>query len=161
MYSEYLNFDQCQIHLSTLALLFPNCPCFLQLSQNYTHWIGYFGNSHFSRSSMFTQAATVFKFQLRVRARNLSEACQNPTLVNEEKSLSRLSDAPCWPSCLSREASFPAPWGTYCRQLGVHKIARRSTELGPLEIRNLYNQRVAFPSKKHTPNRHSNETKGF
>ena len=59
---------------------------------------------------MFTHAAIVFKFQLRVRARNLSEACQNPTFVNEEKSLRRLSDAPCWPSCLSRETSFPAPW---------------------------------------------------
>lgn len=79
---------------------------------------------------MFTHAAIVFKFLLRVRARGLSEACQNQTLVNEERSLARLSDAPHQPSSFSQKGILPCSSGTYSRQLGVNRMARRSARSG-------------------------------
>lgn len=131
------------VSIRFICLLLPYFPIIAlvscSLGQSYMHWIGHSESPHFSRSFMFTQAAIVFKFQLRVRARSLSEACQNQTLVNE-KSVARLSDAPCWPSSLRQGGILPCSSGTYCRQQGVNKIARRSTRSGSLEIRNLYNQ---------------------
>lgn len=132
------------VSIRFICLLLPYFPIIAlvscSLGQSYIHWIGHSESPNFPRSFMFTQAAIVFKFQLRVRAQSLCEACQNQTLVNEKKTVARLSDAPCWPSSLKQEGILSCSSGTYCGQQGVNKIARRSTRSGSLEIRNLYNQ---------------------
>lgn len=115
-------------------------PCFsviafalYSLGQSYIHWIGHSRNPGFARDFMFICAAIVLKFQLRVRASSVSEACQIQTLVNE-KSVARLSDVPRWPSS---PGTLPCSLRANFRQTGFNRIARKSARSGPLETRNL------------------------
>lgn len=135
MCSECLNFDQHQIHLSTLALIFRNCTCSVQLGSELYSLEQLFWNPYFARSLMFTHDAMVFKSQLRVTPRNLSGAFQNQILVN--KKLARLSVAPCQPSFPRQRDILHYSFGTCSRQPEVTMMARRSTRSGPLETRNL------------------------
>lgn len=146
-------------YFSTIAL------ALCSLGQRYLCWIGCSGNPYSSSSLMFTCATIVFKFQLWVRARSLSEACQSQTLVEKEKSSVRLSDAPHRPSSL-RQSHPSLLLGDFFRQLGVNRMAISATMSGPLGTRNLYNlgnlwAPVWWPLILSKCNRHSNWTKGF
>lgn len=164
--SECLNFDQHQIHLSTFALLFHNCTCFVQLGSELYSLEQLFWNPDFARSLMSTHDAIVFKYHLRVTLRNLSEAFQNKSLWTRSwlESLMLLVSPP-YPG---REASFPTPLGptpdsqrSIGQPEGPPDQALWKQEISVQPRESLVPYLMAFHSKQHAINRHSNRTKGF
>lgn len=156
----------------SVRFICPLLPCFsiialalCSLGQSYIHWISCSGNPDFARSFMFIHATIVLKFQLRVWAMSLSEACQMQTLVNEDKSMARLSDALCWPSS---QASFPTPWGLTPDRQGSIRLPESllgqvlwKQEISVQPRESLASYLMAFHSNQHATNRYPNRTKGF
>lgn len=103
------------VSIRFICLLLPYFPIIAlascSLGQSYMHWIGHSESPHFSRSFLFTHAAIVFKFQLRMRARSLSEACQNQPLWMRRAAWSGSLMLPIGLPPSGKEVSFPAPLG--------------------------------------------------
>lgn len=104
--------------LISIRFLCPLLPCFsiialalCSLGQSHHRWIGCSVNPYLARSFMFTHAVIVLKFQLRVTAGSLSEACQYQTSWMRRRAWPGSLMLPTSPLPPGREASFPVPQG--------------------------------------------------